>query len=514
MMPSVIRTVLLLLRAAAIFKRRGSTSPKLAMMITPDPRIPPAQPYPSLSDALPCSRLDTKQMCDPSLLAFGSDDASSSRDAVLAWSRTLSRTPGCSSFLKKNTTFVKKLRSVTSETMDAIVHEFYECKMERFLEESAAAILQSRMRSHDEIFCAVKVVHLFHACYPDFAHYFHKLLAAQAKEIATASSQLVCSHLCFLFELFLTDAFADFGLLFSALQVLKSPSDDSAKTWKHGAVFVLMVKTYSSCWRPSGLPALAPPLSSPFTSQQQSQLCDFFAGIFSKQCSALTKMNARLLAQLAIERKYYETRGDISDERVSSITNLSDRIASLSDMLHSISDLVGIHVPELEKNSSIELQHMRITFKDPSFIADGKVYASEEERSFYEKFDIVQFNSDVASKTESLFVEDVEKRETGFDEGALLEKSKSSKEAVLFERLSSIDSAAEVERAAAFFLANSAFSDSVFISVCQLEYFLGLLSACQAAARADQVCVQTFSCREQQPHRSLRRSRPKCTRAL
>lgn len=421
-------------------------------------------------------------MSDHSVLAFGPDGVSSSRDAILAWSTTLSNTPGSSSSLKKNTAFVKRLRSVAAETMDAIIKEFYECKLEKFLEESATAILQNRMRNHDEMFCVVKVVHLFHACYPDFMHYFHKLLAEKAKEVATDGSHLVCSYVCFLFELFLTKALADFELLFNALQVLKNPNNDSSKGWKHGAIFVLIVKVYSPYWRPSSWPALAPPFFNPFTPQQQSQLDDFFAGTFYKQCSTLTKMNNRLLTQLNIERKHYENRGDISDERILSITNFSNKMTSLHDMLQSISDLIRIDVPKLEMNSSVELQHTKITFKDPNFIADEKVYASEEERSFYEKFDIIQFNSELASKTESLFIEDNGKKEADFEEGALFDKPKNAKEIALLKRLSSIDSVAEVERIAASFLSSATFSDSIFISVCQFAYFLGLLSAYQAAA--------------------------------
>ncbi|XP_062522892.1 regulator of nonsense transcripts 2-like [Corticium candelabrum] len=78
------------------------------------------------------------------------------------------RVRGLDASVKKNSAFVKKLRTMTEQQRDALVREFNSLNLLRYVDEAAQAIGEAKYKMAD-IGCAVHICSLFHQQYPQFS---------------------------------------------------------------------------------------------------------------------------------------------------------------------------------------------------------------------------------------------------------------------------------------------------------------------------------------------------------
>lgn len=72
------------------------------------------------------------------------------------------------SSLKKNTAFVKKLKTITEQQRDSLSHDFNGLNLSKYIAEAAASIVEAKLKISD-VNCAVHLCSLFHQRYADFA---------------------------------------------------------------------------------------------------------------------------------------------------------------------------------------------------------------------------------------------------------------------------------------------------------------------------------------------------------
>lgn len=95
--------------------------------------------------------------------------------------------------LKKNTTFVKKLKSFSATQMDALLKDFSTLNLTKYISEVAAAIAEAKLKMSD-IPAAINLCSALHRTYADFsANFFEnwqKILTFKVTDKITNSSKL------------------------------------------------------------------------------------------------------------------------------------------------------------------------------------------------------------------------------------------------------------------------------------------------------------------------------------
>jgi regulator of nonsense transcripts 2 len=95
--------------------------------------------------------------------------------------------------LKKNTTFVKKLKTFSATQMDALLKDFSSLNLTKYISEVAAAIAEAKLKMSD-IPAAINLCSSLHRTYSDFSSNFfenwQKILTFKATDKIANSSKL------------------------------------------------------------------------------------------------------------------------------------------------------------------------------------------------------------------------------------------------------------------------------------------------------------------------------------
>ena len=79
--------------------------------------------------------------------------------------------------LKKNTSFIKKLKmSTTSTSVSSILQDIKSLKIDKYLSEIVSAILESKLKTSTDIASAVEIISLLHQRYAEVAVMFKESL--------------------------------------------------------------------------------------------------------------------------------------------------------------------------------------------------------------------------------------------------------------------------------------------------------------------------------------------------
>lgn len=95
--------------------------------------------------------------------------------------------------LKKNTTFVKKLKTFSASQIDTLLKDFSTLNLTKYISEVASAIAEAKLKMSD-IAAAIKLCSALHGTYSEFAPNFfenwQKILTFKATDKITNSSKL------------------------------------------------------------------------------------------------------------------------------------------------------------------------------------------------------------------------------------------------------------------------------------------------------------------------------------
>eukprot|EP00118_Oscarella_pearsei_P019222 m.203279 g.203279 ORF g.203279 m.203279 type:complete len:231 (+) comp39620_c2_seq21:759-1451(+) len=92
---------------------------------------------------------------------------------------------GTDTSIKKNSTFVKKLKTMTEQQRDSLAREVKTLNLTRYIEEAATSIGELKYKVAD-VGCVVRICSLIHQSYPDFAP---KLVSELGKAFAEGLSK-------------------------------------------------------------------------------------------------------------------------------------------------------------------------------------------------------------------------------------------------------------------------------------------------------------------------------------
>ncbi|XP_013930028.1 PREDICTED: regulator of nonsense transcripts 2 [Thamnophis sirtalis] len=144
------------------------------------------------------------------------------------------------SSLKKNTAFVKKLKTITEQQRDSLSHDFNGLNLSKYIAEAVASIVEAKLKISD-VNCAVHLCSLFHQRYADFApsllQVWKKHFEAR-KEEKTPNITKLRTDLRFIAELTIVGIFTDKEGLSLIYEQLKSIINADRETHTHVSVVI------------------------------------------------------------------------------------------------------------------------------------------------------------------------------------------------------------------------------------------------------------------------------------
>ncbi|TKC48342.1 hypothetical protein EI555_016297 [Monodon monoceros] len=144
------------------------------------------------------------------------------------------------SSLKKNTAFVKKLKTITEQQRDSLSHDFNGLNLSKYIAEAVASIVEAKLKISD-VNCAVHLCSLFHQRYADFApsllQVWKKHFEAR-KEEKTPNITKLRTDLRFIAELTIVGIFTDKEGLSVIYEQLKNIINADRESHTHVSVVI------------------------------------------------------------------------------------------------------------------------------------------------------------------------------------------------------------------------------------------------------------------------------------
>ncbi|XP_013182945.2 regulator of nonsense transcripts 2 [Amyelois transitella] len=228
--------------------------------------------------------------------------------------------------LKKNTTFVKKLKSFSATQMDTLLKDFSVLNLTKYISEVAAAIAEAKLKMSD-IPAAINICSVLHRTYTDFSSNFfenwQKILTFKATDKITNSSKLRVD-IRFYAELVAVGIFANktgLPLLGNVLTVLINMDKE-----EHNNIPILLSFCKHCGEDYAGLMpkkiretaeklSITVPRNTFLPAEKQTVVRTLLKDYFMSLTKHLLAVKAQLQALHAANQRTLHTRGELSQER-------------------------------------------------------------------------------------------------------------------------------------------------------------------------------------------------------
>ena len=239
----------------------------------------------------------------------------------------------------------------------------------KFVEEMARAFVANPLKDHLDIISLTKLAHVFSRMYPDFPTTLISLIKNQLDEGRQTALSQWRRLLVLYFELFLFHIHSDASSMGKCILQLCCEATFDVETLDF---FVELARLYFALF------------SDMEHAPKSESIISSFKSVYQTYCSRLVSTNRALLKSLDKERKYYENRGDLHEDRVQTINALLKTITDLELRLKLL-PLMKEPMPEVKMCPDVELTSSSITFVELNFEgASSSLYDNEEEQRFYE----------------------------------------------------------------------------------------------------------------------------------
>ncbi|XP_053318091.1 regulator of nonsense transcripts 2 [Spea bombifrons] len=304
------------------------------------------------------------------------------------------------SSLKKNTAFVKKLKTITEQQRDSLSHDFNSLNLSKYIAEAASSIVEAKLKISD-VNCAVHLCSLFHQRYADFAQsllqVWKKHFEAR-KEEKTSNITKLRTDLRFIAELTIIGIFTDKEGLSLIYEQLKNIINADRESHTHVSVVISFCRhcgddiaglvprkvknaaeKFSLNFPPSEI--MSPEKQQPF----QNLLKEYF--------TCLTKHLKRDHRELQnIERqnrRILHTKGELSEDRHKQFEEFATSYQKLLANSQSLADLLDENLPELPQEKPVQEEHgpgidIFTPGKPGDYDLEGGIWEDEDARNFYE----------------------------------------------------------------------------------------------------------------------------------
>ncbi|XP_030071863.1 regulator of nonsense transcripts 2 isoform X1 [Microcaecilia unicolor] len=304
------------------------------------------------------------------------------------------------SSLKKNTAFVKKLKTITEQQRDALSHDFSGLNLSKYIAEAVASIVEAKLKISD-VNCAVHLCSLFHQRYTDFApsllQVWKKHFEAR-KEEKTPNITKLRTDLRFIAELTIVGIFTDKEGLSLIYEQLKNIINADRETHTHVSVVISFcrhcgddiaglvprkVKSAAEKFNLSFPPSeiISPEKQQPF----QNLLKEYFTSLTKH-----LKRDHRELQNIERQnRRILHSKGELSEDRHKQHEEFATSYQKLLANSQSLADLLDENMPELPQEKPTPEDHgpgidIFTPGKPGEFDLEGGIWEDEDARNFYE----------------------------------------------------------------------------------------------------------------------------------
>lgn len=303
------------------------------------------------------------------------------------------------SSLKRNTAFVKKLKTFTGTQVDAYIKDMVNLNLTKYVSEVASALIDAKLKMTD-VGPAVKVCSLLHQTYAEFSSHFfenwQKILCFKISDKITNPSKLRVD-LRFYAELVNAGIFTHkqgLSLLGSVLTVLINMDKEEHN---NASIILSFCKHCGEDYAglvPKKIRELADktnvtlPKSKLLTPDKQQNVKLLLRDYYNSLCKHLLKDHKELQAFEKQNKKILQTRGELSTDRKEKFESLQISCDRLLNNVQNFSETLDEPMPEMPIDNEIKTETddslKLISESEDNNGTTEDMWGDEETRRFYE----------------------------------------------------------------------------------------------------------------------------------
>ncbi|CAB1421792.1 unnamed protein product [Pleuronectes platessa] len=304
------------------------------------------------------------------------------------------------SSLKKNTAFVKKLRTLTEQQRESLSNDFGSLNLSKYIGEAVSSVVEAKLKISD-VGCSVHLCSLFHLRYSEFAplllQAWKRHFEARKEEKAPNVSKLR-TDLRFIAELTIVGLFTDKEGLSLIYEQLKSIIGTDRDSHTHVSVVISFCKhcgddiaglmsrkvkaaaeKFSLSFPPSEI--INPEKQQPF----QNLLREYFTSLTKH----LKKDHRELQNIERQNRRILHSKGELSEDRHKQYEEFATSYQKLLANTQSLADLLDENMPDLPQDKTVQEEHgpgidIFTPGKPGEYDLEGGIWEDEDARNFYE----------------------------------------------------------------------------------------------------------------------------------
>nr|XP_055045693.1 regulator of nonsense transcripts 2 [Misgurnus anguillicaudatus]XP_055045695.1 regulator of nonsense transcripts 2 [Misgurnus anguillicaudatus] len=304
------------------------------------------------------------------------------------------------SSLKKNTAFVKKLRTLTEQQRASLSQDFNSLNLSKYIGEAVSSMVEAKLKISD-VGCAVHLCSLFHQRYAEFAPL---LLAAwkrnfeARKEEKTPNVSKLRTDLRFIAELTVVGLFTDKEGLSLIYEQLKNIIGVDRETHTHVSVIISFCKHCGDdvaglvprkVKNASEKFGLSFPPSQIISAEKQQPFQNLLREYFTSLTKHLKKDHRELQNIERQNRRILHSKGELSEDRHKQYEEFATSYQKLLANTQTLADLLDENMPELPQDKTVQEDHgpgidIFTPGKPGEYDLEGGIWEDEDARNFYE----------------------------------------------------------------------------------------------------------------------------------
>ncbi|XP_051911526.1 regulator of nonsense transcripts 2 [Hippocampus zosterae] len=364
------------------------------------------------------------------------------------------------SSLKKNTAFVKKLRTLTEQQRDSLSNDFSSLNLSKYIGEAVSSVVEAKLKISD-VGCAVHLCSLFHQRYAEFAplllQAWKRHFEARKEDKAPNVSKLR-TDLRFLAELTIVGFFTDKEGLSLIYEQLKNIIGADRDTHTHVSVVISFCKHCGDditglLPRKVKMAAdkygLAFPPSEIISAEKQQPFQNLLREYFTSLAKHLKKDHRELQNIERQNRRILHSKGELSEDRHKQYEEFATSYQKLLANTQSLADLLDENMPDLPQDKTVQEEHgpgidIFTPGKHGEYDLEGGLWEDEDARNFYENLvDLKAFVPAILFKDNDKGGQSKDKDEA--KDGREAKEAASATEELELEALDIADEALELE---------------------------------------------------------------------
>ncbi|XP_069694080.1 regulator of nonsense transcripts 2-like isoform X2 [Periplaneta americana] len=301
------------------------------------------------------------------------------------------------SSLKKNTAFVRKLKTFTCSQLDSLLKDMASLNLTKYVSEAASAIVEAKLKMTD-VTAAVELCNTLHHMYAEFSMHllenWHRFLSIKKDDRSINQSKLRVD-LRFYAELINVGIFTHkegLPLLGNVLTVLVNMDRE-----EHNNVNIILSFCRHCGEDYAGLVPrkirmlaenfqVALPRSKLLTKEKQRNVKTLLKDYYASLVKHVMKEHRDLQAFERQNKKILQTRGELSGERKEKWETLKYSYERLQTGMTTFAEILDEDVPELPEDEYLKDEDLRMIGtsdgEDSGFTST--IWEDEEEQRFYE----------------------------------------------------------------------------------------------------------------------------------